>query len=155
MEHSSTAIDNCAASIEAVMTFNAQTHVTFFEGIFMFYRENFHDWSICIMGDNCNTNLRTAEICGRPLIGCANHKRNLEINAIISRRAQLGSNLNSVHNIVTSARKLTNSAILRNLAYLSSILNNQTRWSGSLYTLRRFLEIRDYLVDVEEDENGD
>ena len=48
--------------------------------------------------------------------------------------------------------KLRNRAMLRNLTYLVPVVYNQTRWSGKLLMLQRFIRSHDSLKEVAEDE---
>lgn len=56
---------------------------------------------------------------------------------------------------MTDAKKLMNSALLRNLTDLRPITDNETRWSGKLYMLQRFINIRQDLMEVQDSDDGD
>lgn len=50
-----------------------------------------------------------------------------------------------------AAKQLKNSALLRNLTDYRPQVHNQTRWSGKLVMMDRFIQIRDELLDVQEE----
>ncbi len=42
-------------------SFSASVHIRFFEDVFHFYGQNVHEWALCQVADNCNTNKRIAD----------------------------------------------------------------------------------------------
>ncbi len=54
-----------------------------------------------------------------------------------------------------SAKTLQKAAVLRNLSELKQIKHSRTRWSGELYLLRRFLSMREELLEVHDSRDGD
>lgn len=57
--------------------FNATTHIAFLQTKLEFLDQDFDDWCVCLIEDNCNLNQRIAKDWGKPLIGCYSHKLNL------------------------------------------------------------------------------
>ncbi len=66
-------------------TFNAQAHLKFFSDILQFYGQDFKEWCVCLIAGNTNTNLRAAKLAGVPHVGCASHRLNLEVDAMVRR----------------------------------------------------------------------
>lgn len=91
-------------------------------------------------------NRRTARIAGKPHIGCASHKLNLEVREMLCKHPDLCGVIKSVHDIMKMAKSLKNQAILRNLTDLKPILHNKTRWSSQSDMLNCFIEIRPEIV---------
>ncbi len=67
----------------------------------------------------------------------------------------LGNTISSVHDTMRSAKTLKNTAVLRNITDLKPIMHNRTRWSGKLYMLRRFLNIREELLEIHDSRDVD
>ena len=56
----------------------AENHKEFLEFVLGIFQKKFTN-VICLIGDNCATNLALANLCNKPLIGCAAHRFNLAI----------------------------------------------------------------------------
>ncbi|KAI0560856.1 Ribonuclease H-like protein [Gracilaria domingensis] len=136
-------------------TFNAGTHAHFFNEIFPIFGPDFASWCVCLIADNCSTNKKTASILEKRFVGCNSHKLNLEVNHMEDRHSQLEQTIDSVHGTMKDAKKLRNAALLRNLTDLSPIMHNAIRWSGKLHMLKRFIRIREDLLDVHNSSEGD
>ena len=68
---------------------------------------------------------------------------NLEINRMIGNMLPLGTAIEEIHDVMAKIKGSTKkSAALRKLTVLVPKLYNKTRWSGKLYVLERFLELR-------------
>ena len=50
---------------------------------------------LCFVGDNCSTNTHLADICELPLVGCASHRFNLEVQAFLD-NSQFGDLIEKV-----------------------------------------------------------
>lgn len=107
------------------------------------------DWTVCLMGDNYQTNLKIAKLIGCPHVGCNNHKLSLEVNAMFENDAELKRITESFSETMTTAKaKLKNVTMLRNLTDLVPLLQCKTRWSGTCRLMKRFTLIRDELMEV-------
>ena len=106
---------------------NAESHLFFLHEIFPFFGHSFDNWCLCLIGDNCATNLKIASLCQKPYVGCCKYKLNLEVNKMIDEQASLKHCIDAIQNTLTDARKLKNAAILRNLTDLRPIVHNETR----------------------------
>lgn len=62
--------------------------------------------------------------------------------------------IDSVHETMREARKLTNAALFRNLTNLKPIMHNPTHWSGKFHMVKRILQIRDELIEVRNEPDG-
>ena len=67
--------------------FNAEAHLSFMRQIFTYYNQSFDTWCLCLIGDNSATNLKVADLCNKPYVGCNSHKLNLEVNKMIENRS--------------------------------------------------------------------
>jgi hypothetical protein len=128
--------------------FTAETHIKYFEDMFLYYGCNLRDWAICQIADNCSVNKKIAVDLGIPHVGCKNHLLNLEVKRMTKNTDDLKETIESVHNTMLQCKTLKNSSLLRNLVNLRPILFNATRWSGKYHMLKRFTKIRDELVAV-------
>lgn len=68
---------------------------------------------------------------------------------------KLKRTIESVHVTMKAARKLQNTALLRNLTDLSPIMHNVTHWPGKVHMLPRFTFIREELFKVRIYPEGD
>jgi len=141
---------------EEATAFNAEAHLKYFRDIFEFYDADFDDWALCLIGDNCSTNLRIASLSSKPHIGCASHKLNLEVTLMVRNDIQLRNTITGVHETMKAAKtKLKSAAILRNITTLKPILYNKTRWSGKYEMIARFTKIRSQLIEASQDDDAD
>ena len=146
--------DNNDIDDEAV-SFNAATHLEFMRDNLSFFKCDFDEWIICLISHNCSTNRKIAKDCGKPLVGCLNHKLNLQVNQMIRNMPELKKQIDSVHNTMAAARNgLKNAAVLRNLTELHPIVPNDTRWSGKSLMLSRYVTIRDDLLTASRNKNA-
>ncbi len=119
--------------------FTAETHVHFFRETFHVFGLEFQSWCKCLIGDNASVNLRIAQLCKRPHVGCASHKLNLEVQKMVKDTPQLSKTIESIHHIMRTVKsKLRYSAALRNRTELRPVLQNSTRWSGMYCMLARY-----------------
>jgi len=65
---------------------------------------------ICIIGDNCSTNKRVADIIGVPLVGCASHRFNLAVQKYLSAYER---EMTKVSNVRRKLRTIKTTAKLR------------------------------------------
>lgn len=153
------AIDSSSEDeIQTVETavFNAKTHLQFFRDNFKFFGLTFEDWCVCLISDNCSTNQKIATDCKKPMVGCYNHKLNLEVNEMISSAPDLTRVVQKVHRTIKAAKsRLRNSSMLRNMTHLRPLLPNATRWSGKCAMVNRFVRIRTELIAVSSHEKCD
>jgi len=88
-----------------------------------------------IIGDNCSTNKRIADIMEHPLIGCFSHKFNLAIKKWIKEQMGLCNAIDAVADVIKHASTMKNAAALRaltdecyslviNIFYVETIFSN-------------------------------
>ncbi len=105
----------------------------------------------CLIGDNCATNRKIADLMGVPLIGCYSHRLNLAAddfleNATISEgtvEVEAKIIVNKVSLIMKELKTLKNSDHLRVLTDLKPIRENDTRWTSRYEMMRRYVKIKD------------
>lgn len=141
---------DCESDNDAEATsFDAETHVRQLEDVFEFYNTNVYDWVLCSIADNCQVNKVIARKLSVPHVGCMSHRLNSEMQLMISSHGVLNRTVDSIHQTMANCRRrLRNRAMLRNLTELTPITPNATRWSGICRMMNRFLEIRDDLLLV-------
>ncbi len=71
------------------------------------------------------------------------------------RNQDLGNTISSFHEHHEIGKNSQNAAVLRSLTDFKPIMHNWTRWSGKLYMLRRFLNIREELLEIHDSRDGD
>lgn len=70
--------------LEDAFDFTAESHKKFMDFYLDHYGKSMEN-VVCLVGDNCATNQALADLCGKPLVGCASHRFNLEVQAYLSR----------------------------------------------------------------------
>ncbi len=101
-----------------------------------------------LISDNKSTNHRFARLGRNPFIGCNSHKLNLEDDYIIKKDSELSNAIYNVLETMREAKQLKNSALLRNITDFEPVMHNKTRCSGTYEMLKRFLSIREELLEV-------
>lgn len=128
---------------EQATTFDA----AHFKDIFKYYNLDVTRWAVCQDSDNCRTNKK--RMLGIPHVGCNNHKLNSEVEKMVDTTSELAAALTDVHiTMLEFKTKLRNRAALRNITGLNPVLYNRTRWNGKLFVLKRFLDLRDHMIQV-------
>lgn len=145
----------CTCSDET-NTFDGKTHAEQIRSIFMdIFKIDSVEWIICQIADNTNLNPCIADWLHIPHIGCASHKLNLQVEAMVESDKDLESCLKSVHDTMMDVRGgLRNRAMLRNLTALCPIVDSKTRWSGKCNMLQRFCRVYDDLKAVAKHESS-
>jgi hypothetical protein len=94
---------------------------------------------VCFIGDNCNLNKKLAKLAKKPLVGCAAHRLNLEVERWLEKNKTVRDALEKVNGVFAKARKSMVRRAVRNAgSLLQPILYNKTRWSSKVGTLNRF-----------------
>lgn len=156
MAHVKTTGDNEKSDFDAEMsheeatTFDARTHVEHFKDVFTnFYGLDVCKWAVCQVADNCSTNKKVAQLLKIPHVGCNNHKLNNEVERMVRSNEDLSTTIDDVRATMFDFKtKLRCRAALRNLTTLNPIIYNRTRWSGKYHTLRRFLQLREIMIEA-------
>jgi len=104
---------------------------------------------IALTGDNCNTNKAIANQLGVGFIGCASHRFNIFVKQMILQETNL---IESIREIMKKLSDPLMSAKLRKFTQLRPILSNVTRWSSTANMLMRFLDIKEPLNGIDDDE---
>merc|ERR1719438_285642 len=105
--------------------------------------------------DGAHVNVRTGHLLDIPYIKCYSHLLNLEVNLMTKNNMQLTNTIQSVQDTMTDIKGIIkNAAVLRNLIALAPQLYNKTCWTGKHGVLHKFLRLRDFLMEVQDDENS-
>lgn len=127
----------------------APAHVSFIGAILKFFNKSIDNIAY-IVGDNCSVNCKIAEELDVSLVGCASHRLNLAVNLMLAEHDQL---LDQVQAIMI---KLNNSLIaaahLRRVTTLRPVLRQATRWSSAFAMVRRYIELKEVMDKIDDDE---
>jgi hypothetical protein len=134
--------------------FSAESQSNHFKKILRNYGLQFDSWCVCLIGDNASVNVKTAELCKKPHIGCKNHKLNLEVNAMFKEDNELQELLEKLQKLMVSLKTLKNSAVLDAYTHLRPTLYVKTRWTGKFNVCQKFLRLRDTLAQMHEDNDN-
>lgn len=94
------------------------------------------DRVVCLIGDNCATNIATANLFDVPLLGCRSHRLNLAVEAYIARFLSIESEI--VGKLMSKLSTLKESGRLRLSTSLRPVKRNATRWIGVSNMFERF-----------------
>ena len=101
--------------------------MSFFRESFQFFGQDFDDWCVCFIYDDCNTNRRIASDLRKPMVGCYSRKLILEITSMIKETSDLSATLESNHETMRAAKsKLKNKSMLRNMVERVHFVPNET-----------------------------
>ncbi|RHY87092.1 hypothetical protein DYB37_010240 [Aphanomyces astaci] len=100
---------------------------------------------VALIGDNCSTNGAFARRAGVPLIGCTSHLFILFMSDMLADHADV---IDKVNQLMTKLRFTLPAARLRRLTPLVAKTNNTTRWSSTYSMLKRYNEIKSFLIDI-------
>lgn len=130
--------------INAAVTFNAQQHIEYFEYALgeygITFEDNFITNQIC---DNAAVNLKIGRVLGIPTVGCNNHKLNLEVEKFV--RENCAKLIECVRRTMAALKNCqTLRDRLRNKTHLQPVVYNETRWSGKLQMLQKWLRIHQF-----------
>ena len=129
--------------------FSTECYVKFMKETVEVFDCDFDEWFIALIGDNISTNKRIAYIAGKPHIGCASHKLNMEVRFMVNCHADLRTTLSTMHDTMREVKsKLKSAAVLRNLTELHPVLDNATRSSGKVAMLCRYTKIHDEILEA-------
>ncbi len=123
---------------------NADNRVEFLKFTLEIYGKGVED-VVALIGDNCNSNKAVATNLRCQFIGCSSHRLNLAVKAIIADEQYI---IDRVHEVMEKLRYPIAAAKLRKLTYLTSQLNNDTRWSSTYAMLDRYKKLREFLPDI-------
>lgn len=104
--------------------------------------------------DNRDVNRKIGRDYANPLLGCLNHKLNLQINKVVPETPDRDAQLDALHRTMVSASNyLKSDAVLCSLKDLHVVTPNETSCSGKYFMLHRFVRMRDDFIkasDMEE-----
>ncbi len=135
--------------------FNSTADVRQLESVFNYFHLNVYEWAVCQIADNCSTNRRIAKLMELPHVGCLSHKLHLDINDMITKDKRLETVIESIHRTIKSCKtSLVNPSLSRNVTSLSPVIHNKTRWSGKYHMLRRYIKIRNSIIEADSCEDS-
>ena len=95
-----------------------------------------------LIGDNVSTNKALADLCEKPLIGCASHRFNLAVKVFLSPREDLIAKVNKQ---MGKLKNLKSAGKLRKFTDLRAKQKNGIRGSNTAEMLQRYKDIREIL----------
>jgi hypothetical protein len=93
-----------------------------------------------IIGDNCNVNIKAADIYGVPFIGCASHRLNLAIKMWLDEFSTKRV-LDKINELSKKLRSIKGKAFLKRIKVNNAKIRNVTRWSSVYLMVERYLNI--------------
>ncbi len=97
---------------------------------------------VALIGDNCSTNRKLADLFYRPLIGCNSHRFNLGVERFLSSNS--AQEMAKVVSVMTHSRNLKAAGRLRLKTHLKPIQRNITRWTGAIAVLSGYQNSNSY-----------
>jgi len=104
---------------------------------------------IALLGDNCNTNKAIADNLNVGFVGYASHRFNIFVKTMIENEETL---MESIREIMKKVTHPVTAAKLREHSDLWPKCSNKTRWSSTLNMLKQFLELKEAITNMEDDE---
>lgn len=100
--------------------------------------------------------MNVENLLGLHHVACNIHFLNFDVNYMVKNTIDLELTISSVHETMVQCKhRLRNATLMRNLIDLRPVIHNQARYSGKLYMPERFLQIRDELIEISEDERSE
>ena len=104
---------------------------------------------VCLVGDNCAVNQKLATDCGLPLVGCAAHRFNLEVQRFLEPHKALLQKVKTVwlrlivqvHDLMTKAKTPKILGAIREETDLKPKTKSVTRWTGAFVMVARFVSL--------------
>ena len=142
--------------VEEATSFNAEVHAHHIRSTFNYYQDiEFDCWVKAQTADNAKVNVKTCKLLGIPHIPCKNHLLNSEVNNMVETNRDMNDKIETVQKTMKQCkRSIKNMAILRKISDFSPVLYNKTRWSGKHYVLKRFVTMRDDLIEAQTEEQS-
>lgn len=100
---------------------------------------------VCLIGDNCSTNKKTADLFGVPLMGCRSHRFNLAVEKYID--AHLADEVAVVMKLMTMLSTSKNAGKLREVTTLKPVRRNKTLWLGTIKMFQCMAELDQKIRD--------
>ena len=104
---------------------------------------------VCLIGDNCSTNNKTADLFKIPSLGCRSHRFNLAMEKFIDQ--ELKREVEMVTQLMGKLSTLKEAGFLRQKTHLRPVKRNVTRWLGVIHMMDRFLTL---LPSIDENRPG-
>ena len=126
--------------------FGAKNHHELLEWTLELYGKNIENNVVALIGDNAEVNKALANLCEKPLIGCASHKFNLAVSHYLKNYEDL---LGKINDIMVKLKSLKYRGKLRTKTDKGPMLRNDTRWSSTFQMVERYSELHPFLMDSE------
>lgn len=96
-----------------------------------------------LVADNCNVNKSLADMVDCGFVGCCSHRFNLAVQDILKGAEET---LNKLNTLMRKFKYLIPAAKLRKHTHLRAVTRNETRWSSVYSMMKRYFEIREYIL---------
>lgn len=127
---------------------SADAYFEFTEFVLGVYGRNINNVTAMI-GDNCKTNKSFVDKTGRGFIGCASHRFNLAVKDLIAEHEPA---ITKVHELMKKLHTPNIAGKLLKVTHLKPKSYIKTRWSSTYEMLQRFLDLKDHIRGLENDE---
>ncbi len=124
---------------------SATSHIEFIKDIISIHRKSFN-FILFIVGDNRNLMKAIANLLDVPLIGCASHRFNLAVEEYLNENFE--NEITKIKNIMMELNRFKERAKSRKSTNLSPIIFNDTRWSGKVGMIKRYIEIKQFISET-------
>ncbi|MEM9079038.1 MAG: hypothetical protein AAGC43_18510 [Bacteroidota bacterium] len=127
---------------------DSNEHYEYLKFVLDLYGKNI-DSVVEIVGDNCSTNRCMSRIIGPIFVGCHSHRFNLALKDIISKHQVT---VDAVQALMKKLSYQIPTTKLRKLTHLKAIQDNVTRCSYTFKMLKRYMEIREFIGKLNDDD---
>lgn len=116
---------------------NAQNHLESIKMVLSYYNKKIDD-IICMVGDNCRTNLSLSIISKVPFVGCASHRLNIAVQKLLKAFEGI---IKKIDLVFMELRTHNNIGNLENFTDLKTVKSVPTRWSSSYNLINRYFRL--------------
>jgi hAT family C-terminal dimerisation region len=125
----------------------AENHSNFILALLQWFSLPLHG-CVCLTGDNCSTNKATANLLGKPLLGCHAHRFNLAVESYL--KEHLSPEVKKCSNFMSRLGNINLAGKLRLSSELRPIPKSDTRWDSTADMFLRLKKIAPH-VDQTDD----
>lgn len=102
---------------------------------------------VCLVGENCTTNVTTANVLKRPLLGCRSHRFNLAIESYMANH--LAAETEMIATLMQSLLTLKKGTSRREQTHARTVKRNQARWLDLRIMVQRLERLLPHLDELQ------
>lgn len=130
---------------EDEVTLGVDEHVRLIEFVLSVFGKS-RNKLVALVRDNVSNNMDIYASMNVGFVGHARHRFKLVVKEILSQHCTI---IRKVHVLIPKLRNVIPGAKLRTFIDKVMILNNVTRWSSTYEMFRRYMEIREFVADMD------